>query len=124
MDYLLAKNNNMEFFLSKFRTTQRSVYEIAHETIENETIKMVWNEVPKEFQTEVIKWIIRKKKEDISPTSVFLVRCTIGVKSLVIQTTGVTNDGVTKIIENTLSLSGDQAGKICDASKRFGKVFN
>ena len=120
----MAKNNNMEFFLSKFRTTQRSVYEIAHWTIENETTKMVWNEVPKEFQTEVIKWIIRKKKEDISPTPVLLVRGTGDRKSLVMQTIGVMNVGVAIIIENTLSLSVDQVGNTCDASKIFENVFS
>ena len=70
-----------------------------------------------------MKCIVIKKKEDVSPAPILLVRGTRGIKTLVMKATFVTNTGVAMVIKNALSLSVDQAGKTCDASKSCENVF-
>ena len=78
---------------------------------------------PRGFQREVIPYILRMKGYTPHPIHpVLLVQGTGGGKSSVYQTIGVIKQGVSLIIENTLSLSSDQLSKIKLISQRIPNV--
>ena len=78
---------------------------------------------PRGFQRDVIPYILRMKRTTHNPIHpVLLVQGTGGGKSSVYQTIGVIKQGVSLIIENTLSLSSDQLSKIKQISERIPNV--
>ena len=78
---------------------------------------------PRGFQREVIPYILRMKPYTPNPIDpVLLVQGTGGGKSSVYQIIGVIKQGVSLIIENTLSLSSDQLSKIKLISERIPNV--
>ena len=78
---------------------------------------------PRGFQCDVIPYILRMKGSLQNPIHpVLLVQGTGGGKSSVYQTIGIIKQGVSLIIENTLSLSSDQLSKIKLISQRIPNV--
>jgi superfamily II DNA helicase RecQ len=79
--------------------------------------------IPRGFQRDVIPYILRMKESSPYPIHpVLLVQGTGGGKSSVYQTIGIIKQGVSLIIENTLSLSSDQLSKITLISQHIPNV--
>jgi hypothetical protein len=80
---------------------------------------------PRGFQRDVIPYVLKMKRATPNPIHpVLLVQGTGGGKSSVYQTIGIIKQGVSLIIENTLSLSSDQLSKIKQISERVPNVHS
>lgn len=92
------------YIMSNTTLSSRDVAEIA--------MREVWNKTPHSYQKEVIPHIIDMIRGNITPSSILLVQPTGSGKSTVPQTCSVVTNGVTLIMETTISLSSDQISKI------------
>ena len=90
--------------------------------IVKETMELIWNRSPHQFQTDISSHILKMNCEPNNCEACLLVQGTGGGKSSVFQTIDVVDGGIVLIIETTLSLGADQASKIDTASTSFGSI--
>ena len=83
----------------------------------------IWDRSPRESQKEAIPRLLMMRCSPHRPEALLLVQGTGGGKSVVAQTVGCAECGVTVIIEATLALAADQRSKVDRARNTYGPVL-
>ena len=82
----------------------------------------IWDKQPNSFQLRVIPYINAMNHPKNDAQGVLIVQATGGGKSMVYQCSCTIIRGVHLVIQNTLSLSSDQASKIESSNNKYGDV--
>ena len=89
------------------------------DTIIEGAMSKIWSKIPKDFQTKVIRHILKMQRGKSNMGAVLLVKGAGSGKSAIMQTIGVIRGGMTIIVENTQALGSDQRSKIDAASQGY-----
>jgi len=86
-------------------------------------MQQIWNRTPIDIQREAIPRILMMRCTPNVPQALLLVQGTGGGKSVVAQTVGGIDCGVTLVIEELLDVATDQKTKVKSASNAYGPVL-
>ena len=91
--------------------------------ISDQAMHLIWNRTPTEFLKEAIPRLLMMRCAPYTPQALIIIKCTGGSKSVVAQTIGCVDYGVTLIIVETLALAADQLSKILSANGLYGPLL-